>query len=186
MALKAYKHLTDGEVKIVEADSAEETSLLADVVHGASYLQLTSEGHSQEVAAAQGTALWEDVTSDLGTGGGGSSAEVFEFTNITIPAGGSIEAGTFTLTAGLYAPIAIQADFVGFTLGLAFTPDIGPFLAGGFAPVDLSDTSPYVVLASGYIPEDQEFTLEVSDPNVDGGMSVTSFQIAAQKLITVG
>jgi hypothetical protein len=73
MALKAYKHLTDGEVKIVASGSAEETSLLADTVTGSSYLQLTSTGHSQEVAAAQGTALWVDVTSDLGSGGGGSS-----------------------------------------------------------------------------------------------------------------
>jgi hypothetical protein len=64
MALKAYKHLTDGEVKIVNEGSAEETSLLADTVTGSSYLQLTSTGHSQEVAAAQGTALWVDVTSD--------------------------------------------------------------------------------------------------------------------------
>lgn len=88
MALKAYKHLTDGEVKIVESGSAEETALLADTVKGASYLQLTSAGHSQEVAAAQGSALWVDVTSDLGSGGGGSSAEVFELAApLVIPSG---------------------------------------------------------------------------------------------------
>src|SRR3954471_10768994 len=87
MALKAYKHLTDGEVKIVESGSAEETSLLADTVTGSSYLQMTSTRHSQEVAAAQGTALWVDVTSDLGSGGGGSSAEVFEVTNLSVPSG---------------------------------------------------------------------------------------------------
>jgi hypothetical protein len=85
MALKAYKHLTDGEVKIVNEGSAEETSLLADTVTGSSYLQLTSTGHSQEVAAAQGTALWVDVTSDLGSGG--SSAQVFAVSDLTIPAG---------------------------------------------------------------------------------------------------
>lgn len=73
MALKAYRHLTNGEVKIVASGSAEETALLADVVHGTSYPQLTSAGHSQEIAAAQGTALWTDVTSELGAGGGGSS-----------------------------------------------------------------------------------------------------------------
>jgi hypothetical protein len=87
MALKAYKHLTDGEVKIVNEGSAEETSLLADTVTGSSYLQLTSTGHSQEVAAAQGTALWVDVTSDLGSGGGGGlptgmDYQVFEVTDL--------------------------------------------------------------------------------------------------------
>jgi hypothetical protein len=88
MALKAYKHLTDGEVKIVASGSAEETSLLADTVTGSSYLQLTSTGHSQEVAAAQGTALWVDVTSDLGGGlPTGMDYQVFEVTNLTIPAG---------------------------------------------------------------------------------------------------
>jgi hypothetical protein len=80
MALKAYKHLTDGEVKIVNEGSAEETSLLADTVTGSSYLQLTSTGHAQEVAAAQGTALWVDVTSDLG---GSSFAHLSENTDDT-------------------------------------------------------------------------------------------------------
>lgn len=88
MALKAYKHLTDGEVKIVASGSAEETSLLADTVTGSSYLQLTSTGHSQEVAAAQGTALWVDVTSDLGGGlPTGMDYQVFEETALVIPSG---------------------------------------------------------------------------------------------------
>jgi hypothetical protein len=88
MALKAYKHLTDGEVKIVNEGSAEETSLLADTVTGSSYLQLTSTGHAQEVAAAQGTALWVDVTSDLGGGlPTGMDYQVFEVTNLAIPSG---------------------------------------------------------------------------------------------------
>lgn len=103
MALKAYKHLTDGEVKIVVAGSAEETALLADTVKGASYLQLTSAGHSQEVAAAQDSALWEDVTSDLGSGG--SSAEVFEVTDLLIPSGTDWSEGhavhTFDVAAGI-------------------------------------------------------------------------------------
>jgi hypothetical protein len=78
VALKAYKHLTDGEVKLVEGGSAEETALLADTVTGGSYLQMTSAGHAQEIAAAQGTALWVDVTSELGAGGGSSFTHVTE------------------------------------------------------------------------------------------------------------
>lgn len=66
MAFKFYKHLTDGEVKAVEEDSAQESEILADVVTGASYIQQTGAGKSQEVAAAQGTALWEDVSADMG------------------------------------------------------------------------------------------------------------------------
>jgi hypothetical protein len=93
MALKAYKHLTDGEVKIVNEGSAEETSLLADTVTGSSYLQLTSTGHAQEVAAAQGTALWVDVTSDLG---GSSFAHLSENTDDT-----RLEAGSELLKLGV-------------------------------------------------------------------------------------
>jgi hypothetical protein len=104
MALKAYKHLTDGEVKIVEAGSAEETSLLGDAVQGASYNELTSTGKSHEVAAAQGTALWVDVTDELGGGGGlptGMDYQVFEVTDLDIPSGtnwsdGGNPLGSFT------------------------------------------------------------------------------------------
>lgn len=81
MALKAYKHLTDGEVKLVEADSAEEAGLVADVVHGASYIQLQNDGTREEVAAAQGDALWEDVTGELG--GGSSFAHLTENTELS-------------------------------------------------------------------------------------------------------
>lgn len=77
MALKAYKHLTDGEVKLVEADSAEEAGLVADVVHGASYIQLQNDGTREEVEAAQGDALWEDVSDELG-GGGSAFAHLIE------------------------------------------------------------------------------------------------------------
>lgn len=65
MALRAYKHLTDGEIKLVAAGSAEEDALLTDTVRGASYLRATSNGHSEEIPAAQGHPLWEDVTEDL-------------------------------------------------------------------------------------------------------------------------
>lgn len=123
MALKAYKHLTDGEVKLVEADSAEEAGLVADVVHGASYIQLQTDGSGQEVAAAQGDALWEDVTGELG--GGGSA-----FAHLTEDTDNSEIVFDFPLTAGGGGPT---------TRRLTFDPTTGNVLFGsGLGEPDLT------------------------------------------------
>jgi hypothetical protein len=94
-------------------------------VTGSSYLQLTSTGHSQEVAAAQGTALWVDVTSDLGSGGGGGlptgmDYQLFEVTSLLIPSGtnwsvtghalGSIEGITIHNLVAVKLAIELDVD----------------------------------------------------------------------------
>jgi hypothetical protein len=143
MALKAYKHLTDGEVKIVEEGSAEETSLLADTVTGSSYLQLTSTGHSQEIAAAQGTALWVDVTDDLG--GGSSFAHLSEdLTNgyVFVETSGSFF-GVMVGAAIDYSGAYTEVDAGTIAIGAQNTA--GPALTVG----TFSDFAHLIVLGSG-------------------------------------
>jgi hypothetical protein len=176
MALKAYKHLTDGEVKIVNEGSAEETSLLADTVTGSSYLQLTSTGHSQEVAAAQGTALWVDVTSDLGSGGGGGlptgmDYQVFEVTDLLIPAGTDWSANGHVLGTVTYsrarlptAKMFISVDSVAAGDSLYLAPCTNPNLA-----LATADTGPVIAgpatnqAASYYLPDAFSGQVDLSD-----------------------
>jgi hypothetical protein len=131
MALKAYKHLTDGQVKLVEAGSAEETALVADTVQGFSYPQLVTAGKSQEIAAVQGDPLWEDVTGELG---GGSA-----FVHFTEDTGSSRELISHGWSIG-WDDLWLQRNTAGGSLGIA-----DPNEGGVYISPDGTDAGSYVL-----------------------------------------